>query len=113
MFPFDSQSASANLANAKPTSTRYVFTPKPEHVGQFVHLRVMPHDSTGRPGMPFQLFTTVNPAETSGDDNDAAAPFPGQIVECKHSIVHAPKQDIHQAWYASFLFVVLEKLLDA
>uniref|UniRef100_A0A0V0J932 2',5'-phosphodiesterase 12 n=1 Tax=Schistocephalus solidus TaxID=70667 RepID=A0A0V0J932_SCHSO len=77
----------------EPTSGGLVFTPKPEHVNCFLRLRVLPHDSMARPGIPFgeadcSLFTKVSPPDL---------PFFGELVTCKQAVNHAPMQVLHHS----------------
>ncbi|KAM7532716.1 hypothetical protein Aperf_G00000130319 [Anoplocephala perfoliata] len=74
----------------------YTFTPRSEHLGHWVRLRVLPYDSEGRPGQPFG--NPVLPAILNNNDGTSAIPRPlpfiSQFVTVSQPIGEAPPQHL-------------------
>lgn len=70
----------------------FVFTPRPEHIGRFVRLRVLPFDAGGLPGVPFgepESFTLYGSKTVL-----QPLPFFGQFVASSEPITEAPPQNL-------------------
>ncbi|KAL5107368.1 2'5'-phosphodiesterase 12 [Taenia crassiceps] len=70
----------------------FVFTPRPEHIGRFVRLRVLPFDAGGLPGVPFGEPESF--ALYGGKITPKPLPFFGQFVVSSEPITEAPPQNL-------------------
>ncbi|VDM15651.1 unnamed protein product [Hydatigera taeniaeformis] len=70
----------------------FVFIPRPEHIGQFVRLRVLPFDARGLPGVPFGEPKSF--ALCSNKMTPQPLPFFGQFVTSSEPITEAPPQNL-------------------
>nr|CDS19228.1 endonuclease exonuclease phosphatase [Echinococcus granulosus] len=70
----------------------FVFTPRPEHIGRFVRLRVLPFDSGGLPGVPFGEPELS--ALCSSKTMPHLLPFLGQFIVSSGPITEAPPQNL-------------------
>ncbi|CDS37280.1 endonuclease exonuclease phosphatase [Echinococcus multilocularis] len=70
----------------------FVFTPRPEHIGRFVRLRVLPFDAGGLPGVPFGEPELS--ALCSSETVPHLLPFLGQFIVSAGPITEAPPQNL-------------------